>query len=192
MAGIPSEFEEREFEAPLYNQLENGTAQVWSPGQVFENYVGIDRALFLSDPALWQLFGASTPPVGAFLNRMDLEFLWRRRPRRPLPSFRLNLFIQAKRSYFHEPVPKTLRSELKKERCWRFDINSDQQAALGTLGTSLGNRAVVCYAAPAFHRLIQLYAHTSRGSIVAASTFPLAERLTGHTAFYYWEPGGNG
>jgi hypothetical protein len=36
MSAKPSEFEEREFEAPLYNQLESGTRLVWSPGQVFD------------------------------------------------------------------------------------------------------------------------------------------------------------
>ena len=57
MAAIPSEFEEKEYEAPLYNQLECGTRLVWSPGQVFEEYIGVDRAIFLRDPVLWRHFG---------------------------------------------------------------------------------------------------------------------------------------
>jgi hypothetical protein len=34
MAGVLAEFEEKEYEAPLYNQLESGTRLVWPPGQV--------------------------------------------------------------------------------------------------------------------------------------------------------------
>lgn len=92
MPARPSEFEEKEFEAPLYNQLECGTRLVWSPGQVFEQYVGFDRALFLYDPALWRFFGVVTAPRGVFLDRFHWPF-WRERPRRGLPDFRLNLFI---------------------------------------------------------------------------------------------------
>lgn len=86
MPGVPSEFEEKEFEAPLYNQLECGTRLVWSPGLVFEQYVGFDRAMFLYDPALWHLFGASRPPIGVLsccghgrktgLRSLGADFLW--------------------------------------------------------------------------------------------------------------------
>ena len=34
MPVLPSEFEEKEYEAPLYNQLERTPGLVWSPGQV--------------------------------------------------------------------------------------------------------------------------------------------------------------
>ena len=73
-----------------------------------------------------------------------------------------------------------------------LDIDVSQQEALGAVAQTLGNRAVVCYAAPAFHRIMELNAHTVRGTIVAQSTFPLAERLTGHDSFYYCTPGGSG
>ena len=33
-----AEFEEKEFEKPLYNQLEDGSREVWTPGQCFEYY----------------------------------------------------------------------------------------------------------------------------------------------------------
>jgi hypothetical protein len=192
MAGTPSEFEEKEFEAPLYNQLEAGTRLVWSPGQVFEEYIGIDRALFLSDPLLWRSFGRSAPLRGAFLHRYDWEFIWRHRQRRPLPTFALNLFIQAKRSHFHRRHPKAIRGRMPGKSCWRFDLESHQQEALGRVASKSGNRAIVCYAAPAFHRFTQLNAHTIRGTVVSASTFPLVEKLVGHRAFYYCGPGGSG
>jgi hypothetical protein len=54
------------------------------------------------------------------------------------------------------------------------------------------NRALVCYAAPAFHRVAELNANTVRGTIIEQSTFPLATRLNGHSKFYYNAPGGSG
>ncbi|HWC61909.1 MAG TPA: hypothetical protein VHC44_19635 [Verrucomicrobiae bacterium] len=192
MASIPSEFEEKEFEGPLYNQLGSGTHLVWSPGQVFEEHVGIDYALMLCDPDLWQYFGSAGPVKGAFLHRYNWDFIWRRRRRRNLPNFRLNLFIQAKRSHYYRHRPRRLMSYLTKGSCWRFDIEDHQQEALERLAEKLGSRAVVCYAAPAFHRVSQLNAHTSRGSILPNSSFPSVSKLVGHKAFYYQVAGGNG
>lgn len=192
MAVIPSEFEEKEFEAPLYNQLESGTRQLWAPGQVFEQYVGIDRALFLYDLRLWRLFGVSLPPVGAFLNRMHWPFARFRRPPHELPNFRLNLFLQAKRCYRHSRTPKNVRALLGANGCWRFDLDPTQQDTLGKVAERLGNRALVVYAAPAFHRMTQLNAHTIDGTVPDHSTFPLALRLRGHKRWYYTAPGGSG
>jgi hypothetical protein len=191
MPARPSEFEEKEFETPLYNQLECGTRLVWSPGQVFEKYVGIDHALFLTDPALWRFFGVASYPRGAFLHRLHWTF-WEQRPRRGLPSFRLNLFIQAKRSYYHKRAPSNIQNRMPCRGCWRFNIDAAQQEAVGKVATRLGSRAVVCYAAPAFHRISELNAHTVRGTIIANSTFPLVQRLAGHGSFYYCAPGGSG
>lgn len=191
MPARASEFEEKEFEAPLYNQLECGTRLVWAPGQVFEQYIGIDRALFLYDPLLWRFFGVSKRPRGVFLGRFDWPF-WHRRPRRGLPDFRLNLFLQAKRNFYLSRIPRLLRAKLPSPHCWRFDIDQPQQEVLGKVADKLGNRAVVCYAAPAFHLVRELNAHTSRGSIIAHSTFPLIHRLDGHGSFYYCSPGGSG
>jgi hypothetical protein len=76
--------------------------------------------------------------------------------------------------------------------CWRFDIDPFQQEALENLANKLKDRAVVCYAAPAFHRISQLNAHSVKGTVVQNSTFPLARRLVNHKAWYYKGPGGSG
>jgi len=191
MPAIPSEFEEKEFEGPLYNQLEHGTRLVWPPGQVFEQYVGFDRALFLSDPRLWGVFGVSSIPPGVFFHRFR-PYFWPERPTRKIPTFRMNLFIQSKRSYFYRRLPKQIRGKLTGSTCWQFKIDESQQEALGRVARKLARRAFVCYAAPAFHKMSELTAHTSRGSILKNSTFPQAARLDGHEAFYYCSPGGSG
>lgn len=192
MAAIPSEFEEKEYEAPLYNQLECGTRLVWSPGQVFEEYIGVDRAIFLRDPVLWRHFGPYRNMPGAFLHRYDWEFIWRRRRRRRLPNFRLNLFLQAKRCYYHSHPPRHVRALMPRGRCWHFDMDLVQQDALVKVAERIGDRGVVAYAGPAFHRISELNAHTLRGSIVAHSTFPLVRNVIGHTAWFYSRPGGDG
>jgi len=192
MAAIPSEFEERAFEAPLYNQLEAGTRLVWCPGQVFEQYVGFDRALFLNDPLLWPIFGFRKPLRGALLNRYDWDFILRRRRRGEFPNFKLNLFIQAKRSHYYRRRPRQLAKLWSPRPCWRFDIQTDQQEALAKIVERVGNRAIAVYAAPVFHRWLELNGHTSRGSILSHCTFPLVKQLSGHSAWYYSEPGGSG
>ena len=193
MPAIRSEFEEKEFEGPLYNQLGAGTRLVWSPGQVFEEYVGVDYSLFVRDAALWRYFDPTSPLRGALLHRHNWDFIWRRRGRRKLPNFRLNLFIQAKRCYYYPRRPRTLKAILPTPvPCWRFDLEAVQQEALERVAAKLGDRAIVTYAAPAFHRISQLNVHTVQGAILANSTFPRVDGLHGHGAWFYTAPGGAG
>lgn len=44
------EFEEKEYESALYNQLASSNIHLWSPGQVLESYLGFDAALLVDDP----------------------------------------------------------------------------------------------------------------------------------------------
>lgn len=181
-----AEFEEKEYEAPLYNQLEHGTRLVWSPGLVFEEHIGIDRAMFLSDPRIWRLLGTTNPPGGMYLPRYDWDFIWRHRSsRRTFPNFRLNLFIQAKRPQFSPRIPRKLNAVMPAGSCYKISISNDQQAALARVAQRGQNRALVCYAAPVFHRHSQLWAHTQTGTIIENSTFPDAARLSGHSAWWY-------
>ncbi len=134
MPAKPSEFEEKEYEAPLYNQLESGTNLIWSPGQVFEHHIGIDRAMLLQNPAVWKVFGYDRALPGVLLETYDWNFIWRRRQRRPLPDFKLNLFVQAKRCYFYNRRPGHLKGAALHSPCWRFNIEEVQQeASVGVL-----------------------------------------------------------
>ena len=83
MAGRPSDFEEKDYEAPLYNQLESScTSLLWTPGQVFEQHIGIDRAMFPEDPDFWEILG-SRPRRGVLLEDYRWRFIGQRRRRRP-------------------------------------------------------------------------------------------------------------
>jgi hypothetical protein len=72
---------------------------------------------------------------------------------------------------------------------WKFELTPHQQKVLEALSQSTAGSALVCYACAAFHRITQLWGHSRAGSIVESSTFPTAERLSGHQVWYY-EMGG--
>lgn len=180
------EFEEREFEAPLYHQLVTKTNHVWSPGQVLEQKLGIDYALMCEDPKLWGLHGLSSP-LGVSLHQLAYHLP---HIKRSLPNFSLNLFIQAKRPQPRVRATKKLKDHGLKSPYWRFTTTPHQQSRLDNLATVLGADALVCYAAPVFHRLTQLNAHTISGSVIANSTFPKASMLSSpHKAWNYSVPG---
>ena len=100
MALKSAEFEEGEYRAPLFNQLAS-TSLVWEPGQVFEKHIGIDYATWCADQYVLSLHGHSTAPRGVSLPYYDWDYIWSVRNKlKKLPSFRLNLFIQAKRPMY--------------------------------------------------------------------------------------------
>lgn len=188
-----SEFEEREYEAPLYVQLQHSCTHVWSPGQVLEAHVGFDHALLTSHPYFWRLQGFAAPPMGVVLAAYPFDHWWPRRPmRRSLPDFALNLFIQAKRPMIGSRATKALKLAGIKGPYWKFLVSPHQQSVLESLAKSTAGAALVTYACAAFDRATQLWAHSRAGSIVEASTFPPATSLHGHEAWYYTEPGCTG
>jgi hypothetical protein len=188
----PAEFEEREYEAPLYNQLERGSSLVWSPGQVFEGHIGIDHGIFLEDDLIFGLHGYASHLPGARLSRYRWPLIWRRdRPDR-LPSFNLNLFIQAKRSSWGRNPTKALKAKKFSGAYWRFQTDAHQQGILEAVAEKLKTRALVVYAAPVFHQHKELHAHTRKGTIVENSTFPSVASLKGHKAWNYQIPGAKG
>lgn len=188
-----AEFEEREYETPLYSQLARGNLNVWAPGQVFEAHIGIDYALFMDDPWLFALHGFRRSPFGVVLSRLAWRgWRLRRNPGARLPTFRLNLFIQAKRPEWGHRPPRDIRAQGLASPFWRFSIDSAQQTTLEGLAARLGTRALVVYAAPVFHEHRVLFRHTRRGTITSASTFPSVSKLAGHERWYYASPGAAG
>ncbi len=186
------EFEEREYEAPLYTQLQHRPTQVWAPGQVFEAHVGFDYAMFAEHPYFWKLQGFSTYPLGVVLGSHPPGFWFERKFRRPLPDFSLNLFIQAKRPVVLSRVSAKLKAEGLNGPYWKLTLTPHQQLLLESLASAAGNSALVCYAGPAFHRFTELYAHIRQGTVVEHSTFPPALSLKGHEAWNYTAPGATG
>lgn len=107
----PVQFEEKEYELALYNQLGRNTWRLWPPGQVLESYLGIDLALLLNDPFLWNLRGFARPLKGfSPWHKLWPIFQSKQWQRSRLPRFRCNCFIQAKRPQVGSRLPIKLRS----------------------------------------------------------------------------------
>jgi hypothetical protein len=187
---IPADFEESEYRGPLYNQLERGNNLVWEPGQVFEKHIGIDRAAYVTDPFFWGLHGGGSPMSGVILVDYDWNYIWKERlKKKSLPDFQLNLFLQAKRPQAGtRPRGKVKKAGITSDY-WKFEVTPHQQFALERMAENLNSKAVVCYAAPAFHTQAALYEHTKNQSIVQSSSFPPVLALKGHGAWYF-ERGG--
>ena len=128
-AMTPAEFEEKSYEAPLYNQLERGQRDVFTPGQVLESPLGFDRGLFLTQAALWETLGFDSPLRGAALAYYHWPPRWGPPdPRKQLPRFRLNLFLQAKRPVYYKRKPRALGTiSTISAPLWAFRITEHQQ-----------------------------------------------------------------
>lgn len=189
----PAEFEEKDFEGPLYQQLLLGSPHFFTPGQVFEGHFGIDAALAAESIAFWSYFGRSCSIGGVVLNDFRWGFVWRRLGRRrTLPNFSVNALIQAKRP----DVLMGRRSDFSARGIsgpyWRFVVRQHQQQILERVSRILSNRALVVYAAPAFDTFEILYDLTESGRIVENSSFASISRLSGHNSWNYDRPGSIG
>jgi hypothetical protein len=188
----PAEFEERAYEAPLYDQLQGDDPRLFNPGQVLENKLGFDRGLFIAQKALWKLLGRKAPPGGAFL--ANYNWPGKNAPQKEkFPPYRLNLFLQAKRPHYCQRKPRVLRSITSVDApLWAFPIKYDQQRLLERLAERTKRSCHVAYAAGAFHTYSSLFTHTLGRTIVKNSTFPSAQVLAGHEFWYYQKPGAEG
>ncbi len=72
----PAEFEEKDFEGPLYNQQLLGSQHLATPGQVFEGSFGVAAVLAAMHPEFWRMFGYSAVPRGVNLNNFRWGFVW--------------------------------------------------------------------------------------------------------------------
>jgi hypothetical protein len=188
-----TEFEEKDFEAPLYNELKFGSHRIATPGQVFEGKFGIDAALEAEHPLFWDLFGFYDIPKGVVLNDLRWGFIWRRLgKKRQLPTFTTNLLIQAKRPNPISRVSSVLKSFGFRSKYWRFEITEHQQEILEKISQNLRRRALVVYASPAFHTLDRLYDYTESQEIVENTNFVKVERLHNHKQWNYYQPGTSG
>lgn len=190
---MKSEFEEKEFESPLYSELRSGSPNIMTPGQVFEANFGIDAALLAINPLFWEMFGFRDIPAGIALHDFSWGFVWRRAGhKRILPKFETNLLVQAKRSTPLARVNRDLKKLGFRAPFWRFNITYHQQEILEKVAKKLQRKALVVYAAPAFHKLDDLYYHTRNISIVKNTSFVKISKLSGHKQWNFDKPGTTG
>jgi hypothetical protein len=189
----PAEFEERDFEIPLYVQLLSGSFNLATPGQVFEGHFGIDAAMLALDLKLWTLFGYHAIPPGVMLENFRWGFIWRKlKRRRPLPNFSINVMIQAKRPDLLQGRRSYFARYGISGHYWRFFIKTHQQKILEKISHVLGQRALVVYASPAFDTFDDLYTYTFSNSILDNTNFARIRSLSGHNSWNYNAPGCGG
>ena len=185
-----AEFEEKDYEGPLYNQLLCGNHRISTPGQVFENAFGLDCALEADNAVFWGYFGYRNIPYGIQLADYRWGWVWRKYGRhRDMPNFPVNLLVQAKRPDYLLGRNQTLAPYGIPKEYWRFHIRKHQQPLLHKLERQLNHRALVVYASPAFHTISELNGRTENQDIVENSTFVRPEKMEGHHSWNYDQPG---
>jgi hypothetical protein len=189
----PAEFEEKDFEGPLYSQLLSGSRNFATPGQVFEGRFGVDAVLEVLNPVFWTLFSYAVPPGGLVLNDYKWGFIWRGPgKKRTLPNFSVNALIQAKRPDVLEGRRSAFAGLGISARYWRFFVTAYQQQILDRVSRVLGNRALIVYASPAFDTFDELYSLTTSGQVVNTSSFIKVQKMSGHKSWNYNVPGTEG
>ena len=189
----PAEFEEKEYETPLYRELSNGRPEVWQPGQVLEGHIGIDAALWAGAHRIWGLLGRPTTLPGVELAGSTVTVAFRELGAgRAVPDFSVNLFVQAKRPERMSRRTGGLKDTSLRSPYWRFSIRRDQQEALEAIAAATKEDAAVVYASPAFDTIDGLTKHMLAGNVSDQSTFVEAADLTGHKYWAYDRPGSNG
>lgn len=189
----PADFEEKDYEGPLYTQLLCGNHRICTPGQVFENAFGIDCALEAHHAILWDYFGYKNIPDGIALSDYRWGWVHRRYGKyRHMSKFPVNILIQAKRpDVLTGPHPIFKYRGIPKGY-WRFHITEHQQPLLSRLSRQLKHRALVIYASPAFNTHSDLDDFTESKQIVEKSSFVNVERMEGHHTWNYDRPGTSG
>ncbi|QDV73062.1 hypothetical protein [Botrimarina mediterranea] len=195
------EFEEKQYEQHLNNELLSRKHLLYVPGQVLEGKLGFDAALFCRDRRFWELFD-DFRFFGhfRFIRRLwyassrsgvQLSVDWWRELDQALPyfpRFRFNVFVQHKRPDYLVASSAGEWDQWNRPY-YRYKIMSHQQKALEQLETLAGSKAIVVYASPAFAKLGELWSAVNNRQLIEKSNFCQPRKLSGHHAYSYVEPG---
>lgn len=178
-----AEFEEKEYEHPLYHELVNDK-NIWNPGQVLEAHLGFDVALRTSNPIFWKIVSRVNPLTGVNLNSLNLL-----NPKTILPTFHCNLMLQAKRPKY---LVRKMYGYSLDSPYYRIEIDEEQQKVLQTLASRIGNSAYIGYASPAFHKRADLFSFQASSNLINKASFVGVLHLKGHDHWAYCQPGAVG
>ena len=150
------EFEEKQYEEPLNFELAERGSLIFSPGQVFENTLGIDVALFSKNPDFWRIWQGNllfpffrSYKRGVFINRKWWNKFQQDLDDKRFPKFKFNVFLQHKRP---EYVSRSNGLEFAEWRqpYFRYYTTPDQQVRLEKLEEEVASQGIVVYACPLF------------------------------------------
>ncbi|MFF0341245.1 hypothetical protein [Kribbella sp. NPDC004875] len=184
-----ADFEEKTYETAYNAELAygiGGNRLVFSPGQVLEKLTGFDAAHSPGSAHLiWQVLGLPRPR-GV---RLVPEHWPKMAPKGDqLPTYPLSLILQFKRAEY------LYGARAKQWNLWggayyRFQRQRYQHQVLRKLDVALAGKAVVRYAAPAFHTLRQLEAAQMQGRVIARSGHVSPEAMGKHAVWTYQTAG---
>jgi hypothetical protein len=186
-----AQFEEKQYEDALKIELVDKTS-IYTPGQVFENDIGIDAALFSKNLIFWKLwpFGSHFPS-GDSLNAELWDILEENLKTNQFPKFKCNLFVQFKR-------PEYISSSRGKEYSFwnkpyfRYNIKTNQQDALCKLERNISSNSIVVYACSAFWEFDDLWNFKANSQLVEKSNFAKPRDLNNHQTYTYVSDGKDG
>ena len=192
------EFEEKQYEQHLNNELLHRKHLLYDPGQVLEGRLGFDAALYSRNLQFWRLFDDF--PFVPFFPGLRIG---RRRPGIQLcrewwshldqslpyfPSFKFNVFVQHKRPE-HLTVSSAKEWSHWNKPYFRFELTPHQQNALEQLETHAQNRAIVVYGSPVFVKLADLWRAIEDQRLIERSNFCQPSKLSGHHTYSFADPG---
>ena len=184
------EFEEKSYEQFHNIELLNRSRIFFPPGQIQEHHLGIDCMLLTKNKKFWRLWGYYKwwlypfPPPGVFLNDVFWQELKNTIDAKDFPRFKFNVFIQYKRP---EYIISVRGKEYRFWKCpyFRYDILQHQQDILIKLEQKVRDRAIVVYAAPAFHKKKDLFEYFAKRKLIENSNYVKPSSLIGHSRWTY-------
>ena len=191
------QFEEKQYEQHLNNELLDRQELLYVPGQVLEGDLGFDAAMHSMHRRFWRLFD----DLPSFFYRRYFRYHRRGVLIDPhwwdeldelldrFPKFRFNVFVQHKRP---EYLTTSSSNEWEDWNCpyYRYELTDHQQIALERLESLVTPQAIVVYASPAFITLKDLWDSVQNRNLVNRSNFCQVSKLSGHHVYTY-ETSGN-
>ena len=165
-------FHERQYELAMNIELLLGSGAFFAPMQVVEEAVGYDIALVPGEAAIWQHLGIAAGLPGT---PTAIAYGPANVPMMGGPVFSASLFCQYKR-------PERMIGATAGQRAarslqggalpyFRVFLDRDQHEVLSDLEQSVGQDAVVRYAAPRFHRIEDLWVRQATRQVAGDSVF---------------------
>ena len=186
------QFEEKQYEQLLNNELAE-KERIYIPGQVLENDIAIDAALFSMNPRFWGLWNNQRKMRWKSGLRLRPEF-WDIAEATlnsdMFPRFKCNLFIQHKRPEFVSS-PNGREYYHWHQPYLKYDIDDHQQGILLNLEYKTIPHALVVYACPSFWERKDLWKFMN-GKLIENSNFVRPNSLRGHEKYTFIRGGNYG
>ncbi|MEW6011589.1 MAG: hypothetical protein AB1604_09890 [Euryarchaeota archaeon] len=184
-----AEFEEKTYES-LMNAEFNTKHNIFAPGPVFENLLGIDAAFYSHNINFWRLFNKKIPK-GEYIKSELWDITEEKLKSDVFPPFKCNLFVQYKRS---EYIKSARGKEFPywKKPYFRYKINTQQNKTLCKLEQNISSSSIVVYGCSAFYKNMDLWEFSQAKKIIINSNFVKPLQLANHKRYTFTNHGKEG